>query len=183
MIRMLDVFISLTALILLSPLVLLIMIVGYFDTGSPIFRQERVGRGMRPFTMIKFRTMKNDAPSVASHLVDVNYITKFGSFLRNTKLDEIPQFWNVLKGEMSIVGPRPCLFNQKNLLQERLTRGVFEVRPGITGLAQIKNVDMSTPETLAETDREMISNLNISTYFYFVVSTVVGRGLGDAARF
>ena len=87
--------------------------------------------------------------SVASHLASATSITPFGNFLRKSKLDELPQLWNVLKGEMSLVGPRPCLFNQEELIAERDKRGVFEVRPGITGLAQVNTIDMSTPELLA----------------------------------
>src|SRR5215469_1490888 len=106
--------------------------------GSPLFRQARVGRHQKPFVLVKFRTMKPGTASVASHLVDVTSITRWGRFLRQTKLDELPQLWNVLKGEMSLVGPRPCLFNQEELIRERAQRGVFEARPGITGLAQIR---------------------------------------------
>jgi O-antigen biosynthesis protein WbqP len=96
--------------------------------------------------------MRPGTSSVATHLADVNAVTRVGRFLRRTKLDELPQLWNVLKGEMSLVGPRPCLFNQTELISERASRGVFDVRPGITGLAQIQGIDMSTPKLLAETD-------------------------------
>ena len=102
-----------------------------------------------------------------------------GHFLRKTKLDELPQLWNVLKGEMSLVGPRPGLFNQEELTKERDERGVYSVRPGITGLAQINEIDMSTPKLLAETDRKMIDTLNISSYFKYILLTVTGKGSGD----
>jgi O-antigen biosynthesis protein WbqP len=117
------------------PVLLLISIIGLFDTGSPIFLQKRVGRHKKPFTLVKFRTMKKNTASVGTHLADAAAITPLGSFLRRTKLDELPQLWNVLKGEMSLVGPRPCLFNQEDLVAEREQRGVFNARPGITGIS------------------------------------------------
>jgi len=116
------------------------------------------------------------AKSVASHLADTSAITKFGHFLRKTKLDELPQLFNVFMGQMSLVGPRPNLFNQNELITERETRGVYAVRPGITGLAQIQNIDMSTPELLAKTDAEMIAQLNIWMYFRLIFLTVFGIG-------
>jgi lipopolysaccharide/colanic/teichoic acid biosynthesis glycosyltransferase len=126
--------------------------------------------------------MKPDTASVASHLADVSAITSIGSFLRRTKLDELPQLWNVLRGEMSIVGPRPCLFSQTELITERLARGVFEVRPGITGLAQVKNIDMATPKLLAETDEHMLKELTLALYLKYIFMTVVGKGAGDSVR-
>jgi lipopolysaccharide/colanic/teichoic acid biosynthesis glycosyltransferase len=95
--------------------------------------------------------------------------------LRRTKLDELPQLWNVLKGEMSLVGPRPCLFNQKELIQERAARKVFDIRPGITGLAQVQEIDMSTPKLLAETDAQMLETLCVKDYFRYILLTVTGK--------
>ncbi|MDP0562535.1 MAG: sugar transferase [Candidatus Endonucleobacter sp. (ex Gigantidas childressi)] len=120
--------------------------VGYFDTGSPIFIQQRVGGNKKSFNLIRFRTMSLDTKPIASHLVSTVSVTKPGCFLRKTKIDELPQLINVLKGEMSFVGPRPNLFNQVELIKERDSRGVYDVLPGITGLAQISNIEMSTPE-------------------------------------
>ena len=179
MLRLFDLLFSLLGLIVGFPVLLLIFIVGLFDTGSPVFTQERVGRNKKPFVLDKFRTMKVDTASVASHLASSASITKMGHFLRKTKLDELPQLWNVLKGEMSLVGPRPGLFNQEELTKERDERGVYSVRPGITGLAQINEIDMSTPKLLAETDRKMIDTLNISSYFKYILLTVTGKGSGD----
>ena len=116
MIRIFDFLFSFFGLLFLWPILLIICVLGYFDTGSPIFRQERVGRNQKPFTLIKFRTMPVNTQSVATHLVGASSVTKLGSFLRKTKLDELPQLINVVKGEMSLVGPRPCLFNQKELI-------------------------------------------------------------------
>ena len=126
--------------------------------------------------------MSIDTKSVASHLASTSSITKFGSFLRKTKIDELPQLINVLKGEMSLVGPRPNLFNQEELIIERDTLGVYDVRPGITGLAQVQNIDMSTPELLAQTDQKMIQNLNLISYFKYIIMTITGSGSGDAVK-
>ena len=123
--------------------------------------------------------MSKETLSVASHLASPAAITPFGRFLRRTKLDELPQLWNVLKGEMSLVGPRPCLFNQEELIMEREKRGVLAARPGITGLAQVNDIDMSTPTLLAETDQKMLQNLTVSAYFKYILMTVSGKGAGD----
>lgn len=181
-IRVFDVLLSLVGLLVGAPILIVLYGIGLFDTGSPIFRQKRVGRRKKPFILIKFRTMPVDTASVASHLATGATITRFGRFLRRTKLDELPQLWNVLKGEMSLVGPRPCLFNQEELVEEREIRGVLEARPGITGLAQINNIDMSTPRLLAETDAAMLAQLSIRKYFGYITLTVLGKGAGDRLR-
>lgn len=182
MIRLLDFTLSLLGLLLTLPILLLLFIIGFFDTGSPLFLQKRVGRQQKAFTLIKFRTMKKGTASVASHLIGKESITPFGAFLRKTKLDELPQLFNVLKGEMSLVGPRPNLFNQEELISARSELGIYEFRPGITGLAQVKEIDMSTPELLAKTDAEMMSNLTISSYFRLILMTILGKGSGDRVR-
>jgi len=179
LIRLFDFFFSLLGLVFGLPVLLILWVIGFFDTGSPLFRQQRVGRNKKPFTLVKFRTMKKDTASVASHLASADAITPFGHFLRRTKLDELPQLWNVLKGEMSLVGPRPCLFNQEELIAERESRGVLAARPGITGLAQVNDIDMSTPELLAETDQKMLASLSVGAYFKYIFMTVAGRGAGD----
>jgi len=177
-----DFVFSLLGLVVGFPVLLVLTIVGLFDTGAPVFRQVRVGRHQKPFTLVKFRTMKVDTASVATHLASSASITRFGHFLRKTKLDELPQLWNVLKGEMSLVGPRPGLFNQEELTEERAKRGVFDVRPGITGLAQVNEIDMSTPALLAETDQKMIQSLTVMDYFKYIFMTVAGKGAGDRVR-
>jgi len=181
-IRFFDLVFSLSGLVLGFPVLLLLTLIGLFDTGSPIFMQERVGRHKKPFVLVKFRTMKKDTASVASHLASADAITPFGKFLRRTKLDELPQLWNVLKGEMSLVGPRPCLFNQEELIAAREQRGVLQARPGITGLAQVNDIDMSTPDLLAETDARMLAELNLLNYFRFIIQTVTGKGSGDRVK-
>ena len=182
MTRIFDFIFSFVGLVLLSPVLIVLMIIGYFDTGSPIFRQERVGKGKQRFRLMKFRSMHVNAPSVATHLASASSITPFGSFLRRTKLDELPQLWNVFVGDMSLVGPRPNLFNQEELIQERDSRGVYSVRPGITGLAQINKIDMSTPQLLAETDAKMVQELSTLGYFKYIFLTVFGKGFGDRIK-
>jgi lipopolysaccharide/colanic/teichoic acid biosynthesis glycosyltransferase len=182
MIRIFDVAFSFLGLIILSPIILLLFLVGLFDTGSPLFRQERVGVNQKPFNLLKFRSMHLNTKAVATHLVQVSAITKWGSFLRKSKLDELPQLFNVLMGDMSFVGPRPNLFNQVELIEERAKRGVYSIRPGITGLAQIHKIDMSTPQLLAETDAKMIDHLNVWYYFKYIFLTVFGKGFGDRVR-
>ncbi|WP_411063130.1 sugar transferase [Vibrio rotiferianus] len=182
MIRLLDFLAAFFGLLLLWPVLLVVIVIGLFDTGSPIFVQERVGRNKRPFKLVKFRTMSVETKSVASHLASSTSITKLGSFLRKTKVDELPQLINVMKGEMSLVGPRPNLFNQEELIKQRDALGVYDVLPGITGLAQIRNIDMSTPELLAKTDKQMIDSLTLRKYFRYILMTITGSGSGDAVK-
>lgn len=180
--RFLDILLSLGGLLVLSPVFLVLYVIGIVDTGSPLFRQQRVGRNQKPFTLVKFRTMRQGTDSVATHLVSSGAITRFGRFLRASKLDELPQLWNVLKGDMSLVGPRPCLPGQQELVAARQALGVFRVRPGITGLAQVEGIDMSTPERLARTDAKLISQLSITSYLYYIWLTATGKGAGDRVR-
>jgi lipopolysaccharide/colanic/teichoic acid biosynthesis glycosyltransferase len=182
MTRCFDLLFSFIGILLLSPVLVLLICIGFFDTGSPIYRQQRVGKNMQPFRLMKFRSMYVNAPSIATHLANTSYITSFGSFLRKSKLDELPQLWNVLLGDMSLVGPRPNLYNQDDLIKERNLRGVYSVRPGITGLAQINKIDMSTPRLLAETDAKMIQELNAMVYFKYILLTVFGKGFGDRVK-
>jgi O-antigen biosynthesis protein WbqP len=182
MTRVLDVILAFLGLVMGAPIFVVLWILGLLDTGSPLFRQERVGRHQKPFTLVKFRTMRPDTQSVATHLANPAAVTPLGAFLRRTKLDELPQLWNVLKGDMSLVGPRPCLFNQTELIVERASRGVFAARPGITGLSQINGIDMSTPKLLADTDARMLQDLGLSAYFTYTIKTVTGAGRGDRIR-
>ena len=110
--------------------------------------------------------------SDGTHLIKNIKLSFFGVVLRRTKIDEIPQLFNVLKGDRSLVGPRPCLFNQSKLISERRKRGVFKVRPGITGLAQINGIDMKTPTLLAKTDQKMIKDMSLYKYFYYIFKTI-----------
>ena len=175
MIRIIDFFFSFFGLVLLSPILIILFIIGWFENGLPLFTQIRVGRHQRSFLLIKFRTMPVNTLSVATHLVKNTIITPYGKFLRRTKLDEIPQLYNVLIGDMSLVGPRPCLLNQKKLIIERKKRGIFKVKPGITGLSQVSGVTMKTPKLLAKTDLKMIKQLNLPNYFYYIFKTIIRK--------
>ena len=172
MIRIFDFLFSLIGLIFLSPLIILIFFIGLFDNGSPLFVQSRVGYNLKSFSLIKFRTMPKGVRSAGTHLMRNIKLSPFGNFLRRTKLDEIPQLINVLFRDMSLVGPRPCLFNQRRLISERKKRGVFKVRPGITGLAQISGINMKTPTLLAKTDQKMIKSMSLYNYFYYIFKTI-----------
>lgn len=182
MIRALDILFSLLGIICGLPVFLIVVTLSLLDHGSPFFRQTRVGRNQLPFTLVKFRTMAIGTQSVGTHLVDPSSITRLGRFLRKTKLDELPQLFNVLIGQMSLVGPRPCLPNQTELLAERARRGVFDIRPGITGLAQISDVDMSTPRKLARYDKIMVARMSFRLYLKLIFATALGKGRGDRVR-
>jgi len=182
MIRFIDIILSLVGLLIFLPILLLLFLINYFFTRSPLFFQKRVGIYKKEFLLIKFRTMKIETKDVRTHFLTKKDLTPFGSFLRTTKLDELPQLWNVLLGDMSIVGPRPALANDEELIRERDFRGIFNYRPGITGLAQINGIDMSDPIKLAIKDHEMISTLNLVLYFKLIFLTVLGHGSGDKLR-
>ena len=173
MIRILDFIFSLISLIIILPLLFFLFIILSFDTGSPLFSQKRVGIHLKIFKLLKFRTMKIGTLSVGTHLINPSNITYLGHFFRKFKIDELPQLWNVLIGDMSFVGPRPCLPNQRRLINERKKRRIFKVRPGITGLAQINNITMATPKLLAKTDLRMIKKMNLFFYFYYILITIL----------
>lgn len=177
--RLLDVLFAGIGLLMLSPLLAILLVLTFWDTGKPLLFQERVGRQLKPFLLIKFRTMRLDTPHVASHMTSSAAITPLGRILRRTKLDELPQFWNVLLGHMSLVGPRPSLYNQYEIIQARIINGVYAARPGITGLAQINRIDMSTPDLLAKIDAHMIRELTIVSYFKYIFLTLIGKGTKD----
>lgn len=179
MIRTLDFLLASLAFLIFSPILVLIFLIIYFENKSPLFFQKRVGKNMNQFTLIKFRTMSKGTKSCATHLVDNSKITKLGKLLRKTKLDELPQLLNVIKGDMSLVGPRPCLPSQFELIEIRKTYNIYDYLPGITGLAQINGIDMSNPILLSQIDSKMMKNLNLYKYFYYLISTFLGSGFGD----
>ena len=172
MIRSFDFVFSLIGLMLLLPLLIFIFFIGLFDNGSPLFIQRRVGYNLESFFLIKFRTMPVNVSSAGTHLIKDVKLTSFGYFIRRTKIDEIPQLFNVLIGNMSLVGPRPCLLSQRKLINERKKRGVYKVRTGITGLAQILGINMKTPTLLSKTDLKMIKKMSLFYYFYYILRTV-----------
>lgn len=147
--------------------------------GPGVFRQLRVGRNEKIFTCLKFRTMYLSAPNVGTHEVPAASVTPVGHFLRRTKLDELPQVFNILRNEMSLVGPRPCLPTQFDMIAERRSQGVFGIKPGITGLAQIRGIDMSEPSALARCDREYLQLQSVILDAKIIVQTAIGAGSGD----
>jgi len=182
MIRLFEFFASLIGLILLSPVILIITIIGLFETGSPFFVQHRVGKNKKIFSLVKFRSMKKSTADLPTHLVTASLITKTGKLLRRTKLDELPQLINVFLGSMSLVGPRPCLPSQDELINERDKRHIFSIRPGITGIAQINNVDMSEPKRLSRYDAIYLKQFSYKLYMFCIISTITGKGQGDAIK-
>ncbi|MEQ8240960.1 MAG: sugar transferase [Cyclobacteriaceae bacterium] len=182
MIRLFEFFASLIGLLLLSPIILVITIIGLIETGSPFFVQNRVGKNQKVFSLVKFRSMKKSTTDLPTHLVTADLITKTGKFLRRSKLDELPQLINVFLGSMSLVGPRPCLPSQEELIKEREKRNLFSIRPGITGIAQINNVDMSEPKRLSRYDAIYLKHFNFTTYLFCILSTITGKGQGDAIK-
>lgn len=173
MIRIFDLVLSIFLILIFFPIIIFFLILELFVSNSLIFVQPRVGKYEKKFKLLKFRTMKKNTPSLGTHLVPRSAITPFGLFLRYTKIDELPQLFNVVKGDMSLVGPRPCLINQKILIKERKKRNIFKVRPGITGLAQIKGINMSNPLLLAQTDFKMLKQMNLYFYFYYLIMTLI----------
>ncbi|WP_061934376.1 sugar transferase [Aureimonas sp. AU22] len=178
--RVFDILASGVGLIVFGPVILILAALVRRDSPGPgIFAQERVGRGERVFTCYKLRTMRQGTVSAASHETPVSAVTRLGTFLRKWKLDELPQLWNVFKGEMSFVGPRPSLPVQGEVIEARRARGVYALRPGITGLAQVQDIDMSQPERLAEADALYLAKRNIFGDVLLILQTVTGRGRGD----
>lgn len=178
--RSLDIALSLGGLVVTAPLILIAVVLHCAtSSGSALFVQPRIGRGGEVFSCFKLRTMRPDTPQAATHEVSVSAVTPVGGFLRRTKIDELPQLWNVLKGEMSLVGPRPCLPSQTALIEARRRRGLDVLRPGITGPAQIRGIDMSDPERLAAADADWLVEPTLRRYVTILIATVVGAGSGD----
>lgn len=155
------------------------LIVIITSRGPAIFSQTRIGKHQKPFVCYKLRTMQQSTPEAATHQVDSAMVTPIGRLLRATKLDELPQLYNVVKGDMAFVGPRPCLPSQTELIEARARRGVYELLPGITGIAQVRGVDMSEPERLAAVDAEYLTTNHWWIDCKIVMATILGSGFGD----
>src|SRR5699024_10453977 len=182
MIRFFDIILSLVGILILWPIWVILYIIGLFDTGSPILIQGRMGKGLVPFKLYKFRTMHLDTRQVPSHHACESSVTRFGRFLRKSKLDEFPQLINVLKGDMSLVGPRPVILTQTDVIEARNMKEVYNHLPGITGLSQINKIDTSNPIRLAAVDAKMLKELTVLSYLTYILATVTGKGLGDNVK-
>ncbi len=178
--RMADILLVIAAAPIVVPVCLILSLLIRLDSaGNALFIQNRVGVGRRPFRLVKLRTMRIDTGDLPSHEVAVAMVTRIGRFLRRTKLDELPQLWNILKGEMTFVGPRPCLPSQRHLIDERLARGLFDVLPGVTGPAQVAGIDMSSPVLMAEIEEEYFRRSTPFSDVMLILRTVFGAGSGD----
>lgn len=182
--RTIDIILSFLGLLILSPLFLIVIIaIKIDDPGPAFFKQKRVGIHKTYFNLYKFRSMKVNTPDIPTHLLKnpEQYISKVGAFLRKTSLDELPQMWNILKGDMSIIGPRPALWNQDDLVAERDKYGANDVRPGLTGWAQINGRDELEIPVKAKFDGEYIENLNFSfdckCFFGTILSVIKSDGV------
>lgn len=174
--RLLDILLSLIALIVLSPLLILVAVAIRLTSPGPIFFcQRRVGLHKEYFTIYKFRTMRMDAPKdIPTHLLGdpKNYTTPIGNFLRKTSIDELPQLFNILKGDMSIVGPRPALWNEYDLVAARDKVGANNLVPGLTGWAQVNGRDNLLPEEKAHFDGEYVQNFSFRMDIKCIFKTV-----------
>lgn len=183
--RILDFFLSLAGMIVLSPVLIIISLIIKIDSKGPVFfKQKRVGKNKVYFEIYKFRTMYTDTPKdMPTHLLnnpDI-FITKVGRFLRKTSLDELPQLFNIFKGEMAIVGPRPALYNQYDLISERDKYGANDIRPGLTGWAQINGRDELEIDEKARLDGEYAQNITIrmdlKCFFGTIISVLKHEGV------
>jgi len=183
--RLIDIILSSAGLIVLSPIFCLLIILIKLDSKGPVlFKQKRVGIHKKYFNILKFRTMRIDTPKdTPTHLLEnpEQYITKMGKFLRKTSLDELPQIWNIFIGKMSIIGPRPALWNQYDLIEERDKYGANDVPPGLTGWAQINGRDELPIEVKARLDGEYVENMSFSfdvkCFFKTIVSVAKSDGV------
>ena len=178
MFRIVEFIFSLFGLIALAPLLLICLLaVRITSPGPALFRQMRVGKDQIPFAIYKIRTMRLGTKEAGTHLVAAQSVTGIGKLLRKLRFDEIPQLYNVLVGDMGLVGPRPCLPNQTELIAARVAENVYAVRPGITGLAQIQGLDMSNPVELAKIDGAYVRTRSFSLDLRIILQTIMGRAI------
>ncbi len=181
--RVFDLTLALIGLPIVIPAILACAIaIRWTSRGPAIFRQTRIGLNEQPFTCLKLRTMYADTRDAPSHETSASAVTPIGHWLRRLKLDELPQLWNIIVGEMSFVGPRPCLPSQTELIAARRARNLYCIRPGITGVAQVAGIDMSDPERLAAADAAYLSNMSIAADLRLILMTALGAGRGDRVR-
>jgi O-antigen biosynthesis protein WbqP len=177
--RALDIGLSLAALLIVTPILAVVLVaIRCESAGPPLLVQTRVGREGRPFACLKLRTMYYGTAHLPTHQTPISAVTPLGARLRRWKLDELPQLVNVFLGQMSLVGPRPCLPAQTALIEARRRLGVLSASPGITGLAQVQNVDMSDPERLARIDAEYVRTRSFSLDLKLIMATLLGKGVG-----
>lgn len=184
--RLFDFVMSLIGIIVLSPIILIVALaVKLTSPGPMLFKQRRIGKNNDEFQIYKFRTMRIDTPNVPTHLLEnpEQWITPVGKFLRKTSLDELPQLFNILKGEMSIVGPRPALYNQIDLKEMRTEAGVHKLVPGLTGWAQINGRDEIPLSLKVKLDKEYLEKKNfffdIKIIFMTVLSVLKSEGIQE----
>lgn len=184
--RGIDIVLSLIALILLFPIFLILALFIKLDSRGPIlFGQKRVGKNKKTFVMYKFRTMRIDTPrDMPTHLLEnpEQYITRLGRFLRKTSLDELPQIVHIFTGKMSIIGPRPALWNQDDLIELRDLYGANDIRPGLTGWAQINGRDELSLEKKAEFDGEYVKLMSFCFDLKIFFGTITRVVQGDGVR-
>ena len=184
--RFIDIVLSLGAIVFLSPVLLVLAVLIKLDSKGPVlFRQKRVGKGKTHFEILKFRTMYADVPKdVPTHLLadPASKITKIGRFLRKSSLDELPQIFNILKGEMSIIGPRPALWNQFDLIEERDKYGANDVRPGLTGLAQVMGRDELPIDIKARYDGDYVKDISFSNDVKIFFRTIFSVASADGIK-
>jgi O-antigen biosynthesis protein WbqP len=181
--RLFDLVLAALIVIPVAALTAVLAVLIRLDSPGPaLFAQTRIGRGGVAFTCLKLRSMRSGTPALPTHEAPASAVTRIGRFLRATKLDELPQLWNILRGQMSFVGPRPCLPTQTELIQARQRLGVLTLLPGITGLAQVQGMDMSDPQRLAEKDAEYLRTRSVWEDMRIMGMTVMGGGRGDRTR-
>ena len=181
--RMIELILAIIGLIALSPfLLIIVLIVRATSPGPAFFKQIRVGKNQKSFTILKIRTMRLGTKQIGTHLIEAEAVTTIGRFFRKLRIDEVPQLLNVIMGHMSIVGPRPCLPSQTDVIAARLIENVYSVRPGITGLAQIKGLDMATPTELAEIDGYYVRSRSFGLDLLIILKTVTGQAMDNRSN-
>lgn len=188
--RILDIILSIIVLIILCPFLIIFSIIIKIESKGPVlFKQKRVGKNKKLFTIYKFRTMRTDTPKdIPTHLLKnaESYITKFGNIMRKTSVDEIPQLFNIVKGDMSIIGPRPALWNQNDLIKERDKYYANDIRPGLTGWAQVNGRDELEIPVKAKYDGEYVEKMSlwfdVKIFFKTIINVFKHEGIVEGKK-